>query len=272
MSLKRGAGFLKPRGDAKISEFDLESPIDANDTMYEFVTNLTDDDTTGTVAAQKSQKKPVNTMSVAEQQLWYAKYTFWTVFTIGSLLILGTIALIVLGAVILSSNQAQRAVTVIDRVYEMRDYTKTMTDLTVGSQESFAKAVKDFQVSDMIRGIHSVINKGESLMNNVQPTMLQEATTMGTQLLDVLQRIDVDEGRRLMQNLNNWSSAIDPATLQQQLVDPMHTFLASSNNMLQKVHDQNILQRVGEVASATVDLESRLQRLNQITISIPERK
>lgn len=266
MSLKRGGinNLLKGNrvqiksmdgNEVVESAFDLESEGDSN---YEFIRGDTD--------------KPLSNMSVAEQQLWYLKGIFWMVFTIGALLIAGAITLIVLAAIIASADQTQKAITVVDRVYEMRDYTKTMTDLTVGSQESIAKAMKDFDVENMVKNIQNVISKGDSLMQTVQPDVLQHATTMGTQILNTLQRFDMDEGRKLMQNLNNWSSSVDPTHLKEQIVDPMHTFLTSTNAMLQKAQEENVLQRVTEVASATVDLESRLQRLNEITIRIPDRK
>lgn len=253
---------LVKRNDAQV-EFELETP-DIN-TSYNFISENNNDDDNG---GGDNKGKGKSSMSVAELQLWYIKGIFWMVFVIGSLLVAGAIALIVLASVIASSEQAHRAMHAMDSVFEMRDYTKTMTDMTVGSQKSIEEAIKQYRVHDMVQSIQNMVSKGDALMTHVKPETLQQAST---QLSNVMQRIDLEQGALLMQNLNNWSAAIDPSRLRQDIVDPMHTFLTTTNSVLQRVQEENVLKHVADVASATLDLEARLQRLNEITIRIPSK-
>lgn len=249
---------LVKRNDAQV-EFELEAPqINVSSSSYDFISENGDED---------DVKKP-SSMSVAELQLWYIKGIFWMVFVIGSLLVAGAIALIVLASVIASSEQAHRAMHAMDSVFEMRDYTKTMTDMTVGSQKSIEEAIKQYRVHDMVQSIQNMVSKGDTLMSHIKPETLEQAST---QLSNVMQHIDLEQGALLMQNLNNWSAAIDPSRLRQDIVDPMHTFLTTTNAVLQRVQEENVLKHVADVASATLDLEARLQRLNEITIRIPSK-
>ena len=201
--------------------------------------------------------------------LWYLKGIFYLLIIIGIGMLGCIITVVVLIAVGATSDQVQKAVTVVDKVFEMHDYTKTMTDGFVTSQDAMKQAIQDYNVDNMIKSVSSMVSKGDSLLKEMKPETFQQATTIGQELVNKMKEIDLEQGKQLMQNINNWATSIDPTQLKDMILQPMSSFLSQSKDTLTQINEQHLIKHISDVAASTVDLEARLQRLDEVTIKLP---
>jgi hypothetical protein len=64
-----------------------------------------------------------------------------------------------------TSQQMAKAVTLVDRVHEMHDYTKTMTDVTTESQAEMRKMMQEYDVNGMINSVKKMVDTGKIKKN-----------------------------------------------------------------------------------------------------------
>jgi hypothetical protein len=158
-----------------------------------------------------AKKKPLTMEQHLEYIYWHTFWQTWIQAAILGLLIavvaVGTGTTLYVGY---GSDQFKRAITLVDRVHEMHDYTKTMTDVTTGSQEEIKKAFLEYDVNGMINTVKKMVDTGGAIVNNLKPETLQQASEMGTKLIETLQHIDFEQGKALMTHLNEWATQVDP--------------------------------------------------------------
>jgi len=167
-----------------------------------------------------------------------------------------------------TTNQFKRAVTLMDRVYEMHDYTKTMVDVTTQSQKDVQKAIDDYGVVDLIGSVKDVVIKAKNLLSGIKPETVDSLTTTGVKLADTFQKLDFEQGKQLMMHVNEWASLMDPHKMMT-LLDKGELFLQKGNEMLHTAAESNVVNHIANAAANAVDLEARLARLNEITIKLP---
>jgi hypothetical protein len=112
------------------------------------------------------KNKPKLTM---EQHIEYLYWHAWiqTLLQIAIVALLGVI--VGSGVVVVSiagtSQQMAKAVTLVDRVHEMHDYTKTMTDVTTESQAEMRKMMQEYDVNGMINSVKKMVDTGKIKKN-----------------------------------------------------------------------------------------------------------
>jgi hypothetical protein len=108
------------------------------------------------------KNKPKLTM---EQDIEYLYWHAWiqTLLQFAIVALLGVI--VGSGVVVVSiagtSQQMAKAVTLVDRVHEMHDYTKTMTDVTTESQAEMRKMMQEYDVNGMINSVKKMVDTGK---------------------------------------------------------------------------------------------------------------
>lgn len=199
---------------------------------------------------------------------WYVRLIFWMLFVLLLLLIGTLVTIIVLLSTTSNSPEFTRAMRLVDRVYEMHDYTKTMTDVTTQSQEKIAQAIVDYRIPEMVDSLKSVISRGDQLIKALPSDVVQQATSVGSKLAQSLEHVDFENSNQLIRHLNEWAISIDPNKISTG-VQQATSFLQKGTEMLQTAQEQQLVQHVGQFAAQGVELESRLKRLNEITIKLP---
>ncbi len=116
---------------------------------------------------KKKKNKPKLTM---EQHIEYLYYHAWWQ-TVCQIVIVGLLGAIVGGGVIVgiaagTSQQMSKAVMLVDRVHEMHDYTKTMTDVTTESQAEMRKMMQEYDVNGMINSVKKMVDTGKIQKKN----------------------------------------------------------------------------------------------------------
>lgn len=274
----KGAGSIlrKPNPtttpDNMMEELDAPS-MDGETDFTALLGDLYDDDNDKHRKHHHHKKtKPKLTM---EQHIEYLYWHAWwqTGFLAGilgcviALLAGGGIAVTVVG----SSQQMAKAVMLVDRVHEMHDYTKTMTDVTTESQAEMRKMMQDYDVNGMISTVKKMVDTGGAIVNNLKPETLQQASEMGSKLIETLQHIDFEQGKQLMTHLNDWATNVDPHKFSAG-IEKATDFLKRGADALKTAEDHRVIQSVGQFATGAVDLEARLQRLDEITIKLPKQQ
>lgn len=94
---------------------------------------------------------------------------------------------------------------------------------------------------------------------------------MGTKLIETLQHIDFEQGKALMTHLNDWATNVDPHKFSAG-IDEATAFLKRGADALKTAEDHRVIQSVGQFAAGAVDLERRLDLLDEITIKLPTKK
>lgn len=131
------------------NEFALETPSDTEGSRL-FADN--DDE-------EFKPRKPMKTrkLSYEEQMLWYAKWSFVVQCVIALCIIGFSVAVIIVVPVAVSSPQAKRATDLMEKVFEMHDYTKTMTDVTTGSKSQIEGLIQTYKVDEMVQGLKDMM-------------------------------------------------------------------------------------------------------------------
>lgn len=220
----------------------------------------------------KKKNKPKLTM---EQHIEYLYWHAWvqTLLQIAIVALLGVI--VGSGVVVVSiagtSQQMAKAVTLVDRVHEMHDYTKTMTDVTTESQAEMRKMMQEYDVNGMINSVKKMVDTGGAIVHNLKPETIQQASEMGTKLIETLQHIDFEQGKALMTHLNDWATNVDPHKISEG-IEQATSFLKKGADALKTAEDHRVIQSVGQFATGAVDLERRLNLLDEITIKLPKQQ
>jgi hypothetical protein len=94
---------------------------------------------------------------------------------------------------------------------------------------------------------------------------------MGTKLIETLQHIDFEQGKALMTHLNDWATNVDPHKISEG-IEQATTFLKQGAEALKTAEDHRVIQSVGQFATGAVDLERRLNLLDEITIKLPKQQ
>lgn len=221
---------------------------------------------------KRHHHKPAKKLTM-EQHIEYLYWHAWFQSIVQAAILGLIISIVVTGMVTVlvssGSEQFKRAITLVDRVHEMHDYTKTMTDVTTGSQEELKKAFLEYDVNGMINTVKKMVDTGGAIVNNLKPETVQQASEMGAKLIETLQHIDFEQGKQLMTHLNDWASNVDPHKVSA-TIEEATSFLKRGTDALKTAEDHHVLQSVGQFASGAVDLEARLQRLDEITIKLPK--
>lgn len=201
--------------------------------------------------------------------VWYLRAIFFLLAALVGVVIALLVLIAIATPVITTSEQFTRAVRVVDQIYTMKDLTKNMADVTMASRASIEKAVADYDVVSIIHAVKAMAQRGSELVGTMSPETINKATETGAKLVDSLQKIDFEQGKALMQNVNRWSTAIDPARVSGS-IDEANAFLKKTTETLQHAHDTHLMESIQQFAAGGVELEARLKRLNQITLKLPD--
>lgn len=110
----------------------------------------------------KTKKKSKLTMEQHIEYLYY--HAWWQTFCQAAIVAL--LGVIVGGGVVVgiaagTSQQMSKAVMLVDRVHEMHDYTKTMTDVTTESQAEMRRMMQEYDVNGMINSVKKMVDTGK---------------------------------------------------------------------------------------------------------------
>jgi hypothetical protein len=249
------------------------SKIVKNDSEFFLETSPSDGEEDGTLIPRSSnihskniiKKKP---MSFQEQQLWYLRMIFLTSLAILGVMIGVLVATIIVVPVVASSNQFSRTVTLIDKVYEMHDYTKSMTDMTLSSQAKVEEALLAFDVPNMIKSIKKIVDTGSSLVNGIKTETLENLSQTSSSFLDNFKKLNFEQATELMRHANEWANVINPNIISTNL-NTASELLKKSDEIMKDVKDQNLINHISQFAAGGVELEARLKRLNSFTVELP---
>lgn len=259
-----------------IKDFHLEEPSD-NEGTHMLLDVDSDSDKynkgrpafirAGTVPPAKP-KKPLTVEEHLYNLTWYLRLVFWMLLVLLLLLIGTLVAIIVLMTTTATSPQFERAMRLVDKVGEMHDYTKTMTEVTTKGQERVGQAIVDYKVPEMIDSLKSMLTRGDEMLKALPSDVVQQASAVGGKLVQSLERVDFDHSNELIRHLNEWAASIDPAKVSTG-VQQATSFLQKGTEILQSAQQTQLVERVGQFAAEGVELESRLKRLNELTIKLP---
>ena len=212
---------------------------------------------------KKPKKHIVHTkpMSIAEKQLWYLRWILLTLVAILGVMIGVLVATLIAVPVITNSQQFSRVVNLVDRVHDM-------ADITTNSQAQISEAMATYNVPHMVESVKTLVNQGAALVGGLSPETLQSASDTASKFAESLQKLDFEQAKALMAHANEWSNTIDPNKISASL-DEVQAFLKKGNEAMKTAQDTNLIQHIGEFAAGGVELESRLKRLNEITIKLP---
>ena len=166
--MKVGQSILRKPAvvDNMMEELDAPSSMDGEVEINALLGGLYDDDYSDDKHKKHhnhhKKKKPKMSM---EQHMEYLYWHAWwqTAFLLGIF-----VCVIILTAgggiavtIVSSSQQMAKAVTLVDRVHEMHDYTKTMTDVTTESQAEMRRMMQEYDVNGMINSVKKMVDTGK---------------------------------------------------------------------------------------------------------------
>lgn len=263
-----------------IKEFRLEDPSD-NEGSHMLIDVDSDDSNNkynkgktafiragGAGTTPAKPKKPLTVEEHLYNLTWYLRLVFLMLLVLLLLLIGTLVAIIVLMTTTATSPQFERAMRLVDKVGEMHDYTKTMTEVTTKGQERVGQAIVDYKVPEMIDSLKSMLTRGDEMLKALPTDVVQQASAVGGKLVQSLERVDFDHSNELIRHLNEWAASIDPAKVSTG-VQQATSFLQKGTEILQSAQQTQLVERVGQFAAEGVELESRLKRLNELTIKLP---
>jgi len=277
--MKVGQSILRKPAvvDNMMEELDAPSSMDGEVEINALLGGLYDDDYSDDKHKKHHHHKKKKPKMSMEQHIEYL-YLYWHAWwqTACQITIVGLLAAILSGGIIVggvvgTSQQMAKAVMLVDRVHEMHDYTKTMTDVTTESQAEMRKMMQEYDVNGMISTVKKMVDTGGAIVNNLKPETLQQASEMGSKLIETLQHIDFEQGKQLMTHLNDWATNVDPHKFSAG-IEKATDFLKRGADALKTAEDHHVIQSVGQFATGAVDLEARLQRLDEITIKLPKQQ
>lgn len=201
--------------------------------------------------------------------VWYLRAIFFLLAALVGVVIALLVLVAIAAPVITTSEQFTRAVRVVDQIYTMKDLTKSMADVTMASRQGIEKAAVDYDLIGIINAVKVITQRGSELLGSMSQETVNKATDTGVKLVESLQKIDFEQGKTLMQNVNRWSTAIDPVHVSNGITEA-NAFLKKTTETLQHAQDTHVLESIQQFAAGGVELEARLKRLNQITLKLPE--
>lgn len=207
-------------------------------------------------------------LSYKELKLWYLRAIFVTLVIILLCIIGFAVAIVILIPVAATSPGLKRATDLMDRVFEMHDYTKTMTDVTTGSKAQIETLMQTYKVDEMVMGLKDMMSQSRALVQNLKPSTIDAASETAKKLIDTISSMDMTRGKELMNHVTSLLGAVQPAQVSQAL-EQGAIFLSKGNEALTQASQANLLKHLSEVAASTVDFESRLMRTNEVTIKLP---
>ncbi len=182
------------------------------------------------------------------------------------LLVAQLVTAIVLVSVGTSTEQFKRSVMVVDKVFDLHDYTKTMVDMSTGAQVEMGKITEEYDFKGMLTTVKNTLGVIQSA---AKPETMQQVSGFVSQATDALHNLDFVQVKQLITRVTNLVGAVEP----QQITDLLHkgsSFVEEANNALLKAQEENLIHHIGTAAVGATALEARLQRLNEITIKLPE--
>lgn len=241
-----------------VTEFSLEGPSDNESNLFL--------DESEPIKHPKKTK----TMNHKDLKVWYLRAIFITLCVIALCIIGFAVAIVILIPVTVTSSGVKRATILMDKVMEMHDYTKTMTDVTTGSKSQIEALVETYKVNDMIQGLQDMVAHSRSLLQNLKPSTVDAASESAKKLVDALSTMDMARGKELLNHVTDLLGAVQPQQLNK-AVEQGAIFLQKGNEALTQASQTNLVQYVSQVAASTIDFESRLMRTNEITIKLPQK-
>jgi hypothetical protein len=216
----------------------------------------------------KKPRKMVKMMTVEEQMLWYARASF-IVQCIIMLCIIGfSVAVVILIPVTVTSPGVKRATDLMEKVFEMHDYTKTMTDVTTGSKTQIEGLLQTYKVDEMVQGLKDMMAHSRNLLQGLQPATVDAASQTAKKLVDALSNMDMERGKQLVDQVTSLMGAVHPQDVSKAL-EQGAIFLQKGNEALTQASQTNLVQHLSQVAASTVDLESRLMRTSEVIVKLP---
>lgn len=200
--------------------------------------------------------------------VWYLRGIFLLLAGLVGVVIALLVVVAIAAPVIANTEQFGRALRVVDQIYTMKDLTKNMADVTLTSRQNIEKAMTEYDVPGIVHYIKAIVQRGGELANSMTPETLNKATETGSKLVESLQKVDFEQGKQLMQNMNRWSVAIDPVKVSGSIAEA-NAFLKKTTETLQHAQDTHIMESIQQFAAGGVELEARLKRLNEITLKLP---
>jgi len=251
--------------DAESSNlFDIEEEDEEIDQRFEFGDVNGKNKKVGVRFPTKSKPLTDN-----EKIIWYLWFISLLLIGILGVMIGTLVGTFTTGAVVAQSEQFSRAVALIDRVYGLYDYTKSMAEMSLESKENVVSAMKEYEVSKIMNSVHNMATKGSAFVDNLDAKTVEDLKQTGMKLSESLQQMDMEEAKKLMSHANQWASAI-PREKVTQSIEEATALLQKGNDVLKKAQDSNLVQHISEFAAGGVELEARAQRLNEITIKLPQ--
>lgn len=254
-----------------VKEFQLEDPSDNEGTHILIDSDSTEHKYNKKPAMNRAVAKPKKPLTVEEHLYnltWYLRLVFWMLVVLLLLLIGTLVAIIVLMTTTAASPEFTRAMRLVDKVGEMHDYTKTMTEVTTRSQEKINEALVEYKVSEMIDTLKSMLSKSDQMIKALPADVVQQATAVGGKLVQSLEHVDLEQSNALIRHLNEMAAAIDPVKISTGMQQAT-SFLQKGTEILQSAQQTQLVERVGQFAAEGVELETRLKRLNELTIKLP---
>lgn len=213
-------------------------------------------------------KRPMSVASFQQQMLWYARWSFYVQCVIALCIIGFSVAVVILIPVTVTSPGVRRATDLMEKVFEMHDYTKTMTDVTTGSKTQIEGLIQTYKVDEMVQGLKDMMAHSRTLLQGLQPSTVDAASQTAKKLVDTLSSMDMERGKQLVDHVTSLLGAVQPTDVSKAL-EQGAIFLQKGNEALSQASQANLVQHLSQVAASTVDLEARLMRTNEVMIKLP---
>jgi hypothetical protein len=223
---------------------------------------------TSHIHSKKMPFKKRPKMSFQDLQIWYLRGIFLVCLAVLGVMIAVLVVTIVVVPVVTSSSQFSRTITLIDKVYEMHDYTKSMTDMTLASQTKIEEAMAAYDIPNMMKSFKKIVDSGTSLVSGIKPESLETLSQTGSSFLDTFKKLNFEQATELMRHANEWANIIDPNVISRGL-NSASEVLKKSDDMMKDAKEQNLINHISQFAAGGVELEARLKRLNSFTVALP---